>query len=118
MSEDSPVRLEIPATNLDDVVKYIDEWAAQKGWADARSDAELIALMHSELSEALEEYRNATPMVYEMDGKPEGMAIELVDCIIRILHWFAMRGVNIDDTLQRKLLYNAGREYRHGGKKI
>jgi hypothetical protein len=99
--------------------------------------------MHSELSEALEEYRAGNPLVYyvvaakQADGsvvpeirtdygdgeymaeglKPEGVAVELCDAIIRILDTLAYLGVNVEHVLEAKHKYNIGRDYRHGGKR-
>ena len=50
-----------------------------------RSFGTIIALIHSEASEALEEWRKGKTYeeVYyrESDGKPEGILFELADCI-------------------------------------
>lgn len=108
---------------FDKVQELILEWGKKKGWNDDRSPGELIALMHSELSEALEEYRKDEEIrkVYlsGQDGtKPEGFFIELADCMIRILHMAALWDVSIVDCLVMKMEYNERRAVRHGGKTI
>lgn len=52
----------------------------------------------------------------ETGCKPEGVAVEMIDCIMRILDWCAMEGVDVDGVLRMKLEYNKKRPYRHGGK--
>lgn len=49
--------------------------------------------------------------------KPEGVAVELCDAIIRILDYLAYMGVDVEAVLMAKHEYNKGREYRHGGKR-
>ncbi len=84
-------------------------------WDEERSTAEVIALCHSELSEALEEARNGNPLYYYgIDGKPEGIATEMIDCVIRIFDYLAHEGVDVDDVLAKKMKYNEGRPYKHG----
>lgn len=104
-----------------DIVHHL---AKEKGWHDrAQSVAEAIALQHSELSEALEEYRNgkepneiyqeATPQ----DGlKPCGIPIELADAIIRILDFCGLHNIDIENAVAQKHAFNARRAHRHGGK--
>ena len=48
--------------------------------------------------------------------KPEGMAVEMADCILRILDWAGENGVDMDAILRQKMEYNKTRPYRHGGK--
>ena len=105
---------------LNELAQEIYENAKAHGWWDnPRSFGEIIALCHSELSEALEEYRNSKPMFYlGEDGKPEGIAVEALDCVIRIFDYLAHEGVNIDKIIRAKMDYNKTRPYRHGGKVI
>lgn len=67
----------------------IHENAQKHGWwEEDRQYGEIIALIHSELSEALEEHRDSKPLVYDGEnGKPEGCAVELIDAVIRILDY-------------------------------
>ena len=122
--------------SLNSLSKEIHENAVEHGWWDEeRSFGEIIALCHSELSEALEEYRNnhigewfSCSIHAEkqctrnfdcpncLNGKPEGMAVEMADCIIRILDWCGKENIDIDDIIHRKMEYNKTRPYRHGGK--
>lgn len=84
-------------------------------WEGDRLFPETVALCHSELSEALEEARAGRPLVwYGPDGKPEGVAVELLDCVIRIFDYLSREGVDIEKTMLEKHEYNKGREYRHG----
>lgn len=124
---------------LNEIAKEVHQNAVEHGWwEEKRTFGEIIALCHSELSEALEEYRNNKPQFYfvgydmcdrkiEKDApfegaygicKPEGVAIELADCIIRILDYCAHEGIDIEQAIQLKHEYNKTRPYRHGGKRI
>jgi hypothetical protein len=96
--------------------------ALEKGWYDqgAREWPELLALIHGEVSEALEAYRDGIDSWYvDGKGKPEGLIAELADVIIHIGDAVAARGKGeeLESAIVAKLAYNKTRPYRHGGKK-
>lgn len=102
---------------LNELAKEIHKNSILHGWwKNERPFSEIVALCHSELSEALEEARDGKPMQYKMNGKPEGIAVELIDCVIRILDYLAHEKVDIDDVMKTKMKYNEDRPYMHGGK--
>ena len=62
--------------------------ADEKGWHDVeRSYDDIIALINSELGEAVEELRKNADFshrYYREDGKPEGFTVEVADAIVRV----------------------------------
>lgn len=102
--------------NINELTKDIHENAVEHGWWESeRSFGEIIALCHSELSEALESDRAGEPLIWhKVNGKPEGAAVEMIDCIIRILDWCGRVGVDVESVLMEKHEYNKDRPYKHG----
>lgn len=105
--------------------------AKEKGWWDAdiaarRGDLEIAALIHSEVSEFVEEARKplevqmqwAEGTYFAENGKPEGPAIELADAVIRIGDYFASKGWDLEAAVRLKMDYNKTRPHRHGGKRF
>ena len=110
-----------------------------------RNVGELCMLIDSETAEAFEAYRNNEPNLwfeyndsgektgptdYYADspvrdhvingkelGKPQGMAAELADVIIRVLDMADELDIPVIDAVLFKHKYNQTRSYRHGGKK-
>lgn len=101
-------------------IKDIHENAKEHGWWDTeKSFPEVIALIHSEVSESLEEYRDGKENLYfDENGKPEGVAVELADAVIRIMDYCGKEGIDLEEIIAIKHKYNKKRAYRHGGKKV
>lgn len=105
--------------NINELAQSIHNNAVAHGWWDEeRSVAEIIALCHSELSEALEAYRNGESLEWNNNGKPDGIAVELIDCVIRVFDYLAKEQVDIEKIILTKHEFNKSRPYKHGGKKI
>jgi len=103
----------------------VRELNTEKGWRDAgKTFGDDIALLHSELSEALEAWRvrGVEDMtVPASDGelaKPEGVGAEFADVLIRLLDVADTYGLDLAAEYERKMKYNWTRSYRHGGKAI
>ncbi len=78
-------------------------------WADNHMIPAKLALIHSEVSEALEAFR---------EDSQEGFEEELADIIIRTIDLAHGMGINIDYRVRAKIEKNRDREFRHGGKRI
>ena len=103
--------------NLNDWAKEIHGNAVAHGWWETeRALPETLMLIVSELSEALEEAREGRPMVYHRfgDAKPEGIATEVADALIRIFDWFGHENIDVEKLVEEKHNYNKSRPYKHG----
>ncbi len=115
--------------NWNEFAAEVHQLAVEKGWWETTpSFAQITVMCHSELSEAVEEYRAGRPMVWHAcmiaggepcscdcgkpcrrttrefpcdyrDPKPEGVAVEMGDCILRILDVLADLGGDIDGKI-------------------
>jgi len=96
--------------------EYINDWAHEKGFHDdEREMGTAIALMHSELSEALEAHREGIPESTKIEGFSE-LEEELADTVIRIMDFCEHKNYNLSYAIHAKLAYNKQRPYKHGKK--
>jgi len=142
-------------TDFRELQKRVGEINIANGWreggleeagtkARAYQDIVELALIDTEIAEAIEEIRNGSPEKYYSGGyisdvidgvewplvsddspvdadddprKPEGIRSELADAVIRAMDMADKRDWDLLGDIEEKLGYNATRGYRHGGKK-
>lgn len=104
---------------LDELAEAIYNGNVKAGWWSdkntgeriERNYGEMMALIHSEISESLEADRKDSPD----DKLPQyhGRTVELIDAVIRIMdvlgHQRATTGISISEVLRAKIEYNAQR---------
>ena len=147
-------------STLNEIAQAAHANARAKGfWDDCVTDGALypeavvakipekLCLIHSEVSEALEDFRegNMETVAHYSSGrsamgcpkcdcfrensdiacrncghlaKPVGFPSELADILIRTLEFAAALGLDMDREVAVKMAYNATRPVRHGGKRV
>ncbi|GLG01701.1 hypothetical protein Alches_17410 [Alicyclobacillus hesperidum subsp. aegles] len=101
---------DIARTVLEALIEDVHVTARSKGWHETDTPLPIhLALIHSEVSEAL-----------EADRKGEGVdnvAEELADVVIRTFDTAAAHGIDLAGALLTKMAKNKTRAYRHGGRR-
>lgn len=89
--------------------KEIHDNAQRHGFWSIPNVGEKIALIHSELSEALEADRNDIPR-----GQKGWIGEELADTVIRILDLAEFLGIELENVINNKHEVNVNRPFKHG----
>lgn len=101
---------------IQSLVEHCHSAARDNGWWEGseRNKGELLALIHSELSEALEYVRK--PDADKHLPQYGGLTVELADAVIRIFDMAGALNLPLGPALVDKIEYNRSRGKRHGGK--
>lgn len=81
-------------------LRKIQEWNGTRGDTEPPTEEEWAALVEVGIA------------------KPEGVAVEFVDALIRILDTLGAEGTNLQHIFDLKMAYNRTRPHRHGGKRL
>ena len=97
------------ANNINEVSNICHGLAVDAGWHDKPREAgTMLALIHSEVSEALEGFRkniNDDHLTHRKMAE-----VELADAVIRIFDLAGSQGFDIGQALIEKLIFNTSRE--------
>lgn len=120
---------------LNELAKQVHENAKAKGFFEKEKNiGEMLCLIHSEVSEALEADRKDRYTTYPSmaaiigwvkdedfiwsynENVKGNFEEEMADVIIRVLDLCSFKGIDIDSHVKAKMRYNSLREKYHGKK--
>lgn len=119
---------------INELAQEIHQNNKSKGfYEDKKNIGEMLALIHSEVSEALEADRKnryttgtiKTINSFGIDemfltdfkiGVKDTFEDELADVMIRVMDLAAYKGIDLEEHIKAKMRYNSTREYKHGKK--
>lgn len=87
-------------------MRQVREMADAKGFsADPARIWEMLALIHTEISEATDAYKKGQPL--------EEVGEELTDAIIRILHLLSALNLDAEELFEHKMAVNWARPHKY-----
>jgi len=121
---------------INELGKQIHENAVSKGfYEDKKNIGEMLCLIHSEVSEALEADRKnihtkTKANIFVVNGwtsdsyfkdsfiknVKDSFEDELADIMIRVMDLATFKGINLEEHIKAKMRYNSMREHKHGKK--
>lgn len=84
--------------HISEIQKAHHEWLTEMGWAGVTTPLEQLALVASEVGEAVNECRGSTPT--------PNLPHELADIVLRVLGLAEQEGINMEAALLDKMSLN------------
>jgi len=95
-----------PTVDMNDYVRQVRELADAKGFgSNPERIWEMLALIHTEISEATDAYKKGESM--------EKVGEELIDATIRIFHLLSALDLDSEALFQSKMAHNWSRPYKY-----
>lgn len=96
----------VESVGLNEKMRQVRELADAKGFSSSPDRIwEMLALIHTEVSEATDAYKKGEPM--------EHVGEELVDAVIRILHLMSALGLDAEQCFNDKMKQNWARPFKY-----